>query len=422
MTTVGVEMEDNFFVVTSILLMNLLIALLITPDEKIHQKTTNDQWLEFAKTTFELSNGSRFLPAPFGIYVMLIAVIIHIINFFFAMIDPSSLNFYNMINHYQYTGLVAWRHSINCCFQCRKKKEVDEDRKLSGERKKEIYQKRRCLNCFEVGVCRPRQYCRQKLHQHCDCCCVEEVELFTKEAADSNITQSKKCCCCTPKKPCCLRKLISCYTEIRDGICCESNFSRDTLVYELKTRQRVYVTLIECVGGAFLNCVLLLINRLKYYASAFLCCELRCLAVSERFDVHHTGCFSCIPSDYGLRGMNFGEYANIYEQHQQTSLDLMDLKLLKSLSGDTLFCPYCFKPFDPLNKYGLDKVLMTPFRALLEVLSIYFSYLFFPALAVVLGVQAAVAKTRRLMSGVQKVTLFESNGSSLDRSLDERPI
>ena len=81
MTSVGAEMPDDynatatlfillFVVVASILMMNLLIALLITPDEKIHQKATNDQWLEFSKTTFELSHGSRFIPAPIGIYVL----------------------------------------------------------------------------------------------------------------------------------------------------------------------------------------------------------------------------------------------------------------------------------------------------------------------------------------------------------------
>ena len=231
-----------FVIFSAILMMNLLIALMTTTYEQMRKSGKNESSAAFAVITYDLAHQSRFMPAPIGLYVLMAALIVHIINFIPAMIDPSCLNIYLLVNHYQYTGLVSWKWSY-CCFQCREKKDID-DGELSDEKKKEMYQKRRCLNCFEVGVCRPRQYCRQKLQQHCDCCCVEEVELFTKEAANAKI-QNKKCCCCTPKKPCCVRKCGSCYSHIRDRTCCESNSSekQDGPVYKLSSRGRVYVEL-----------------------------------------------------------------------------------------------------------------------------------------------------------------------------------
>lgn len=120
MTTVGAELTDDygtaaqtfiilFVVIASILVMNLLIAILIAPDDKIHKKARNDQWVDFAATTFELSHGSRFMPAPVGIIVLVIAVVIHVVNFLPALISPRSLNIYGFVNHYQYNGLVSWR-------------------------------------------------------------------------------------------------------------------------------------------------------------------------------------------------------------------------------------------------------------------------------------------------------------------------
>ncbi len=136
-------------------------------------------------------------------------------------------------------------------------------------------------------------------------------------------------------------------------------------VYKLTTRGRVW----------------------KYYASTLFCSDnctpkwIEKKLTPERFDIHHTGCYSCIPTELGAKdtdkdrstchGITLNEYAEEYESTHNFSLDPQDTVLLKHLTVDTLFCKHCYRPFDPRNPYNLTDSLLTPFWALSEIISIY---------------------------------------------------
>ena len=67
------------------------------------------------------------------------------------------------------------------------------------------------------------------------------------------------------------------------------------------------------------------------------------------------------------------QYFNIYETQRKTKLDALDKNLLKHLTVNTLFCQYCYRPFD---KEHMEDELITPFFALMDIISCYF-FLFF---------------------------------------------
>lgn len=117
-----------YVVFAAILMMNLLIALMSTTYDEIYSSGKNAsafgmllngllsdslsiyflfRYTAFAESTYDFSQQSRFMPAPIGLYVLIIAFIVHVVNFFFAIIAPSAMNVYLIVNHYQYTGLVC---------------------------------------------------------------------------------------------------------------------------------------------------------------------------------------------------------------------------------------------------------------------------------------------------------------------------
>eukprot|EP01083_Nonionella_stella_P314177 1130828_1 len=278
-----------YIVLSTILMMNLLIALMTNTFENVHSQARTESSFAIAEATFDLSHRSRFMPAPICIYVLVLAYIIHILNILPAMVCPQYLNIYNCVNHHQYNWLVHFKCSLRgwattCCNACARSKQ--------------------------------------------------------------------RCCACCSKG-----------TEALPGVELKINLKKD--VYKLTTRGRVW----------------------KYYASTCFCCDCctpKCIQKSlskERFEMHHNGCYSCIPTELGAKdkdkdrstchGITLNEYAEKYEDHFKFSLDPQDTVLLKHLTVDTLFCKYCYRPFDPKNKYNLRDVLLTPFWALSEIISIY---------------------------------------------------
>eukprot|EP01083_Nonionella_stella_P192948 712974_1 len=76
-----------------------------------------------------------------------------------------------------------------------------------------------------------------------------------------------------------------------------------------------------------------------------------------------------------------------------STLTNTNIVLLKHLAVDTLFCKYCYRPFDPKNQYNLQDVLLTPFWALSEIISIYlFPFTVWIPLILVYCVLAAAQK------------------------------
>merc|ERR1712154_429457 len=88
-----------YIIFATILMMNLLIALMTTTYEEINKQERSEASVAIAETTYDLSHTSRFMPAPICIYIFAIAMIVHILNFFPAMCCPKWCNIYNCIDH-----------------------------------------------------------------------------------------------------------------------------------------------------------------------------------------------------------------------------------------------------------------------------------------------------------------------------------
>eukprot|EP01084_Bolivina_argentea_P022070 40994_1 len=89
----------------TIILTNLLIALMTTQYENVQEKARSQIIYDKAELTYDLSSRSRLLPPPLNIVVFIIAIIIDIINFFLALISPTKLNIYTKIHPHLFFNL-----------------------------------------------------------------------------------------------------------------------------------------------------------------------------------------------------------------------------------------------------------------------------------------------------------------------------
>lgn len=294
-----------YIIFATILMMNLLIALMTTTFDNVYSQARTESSFAIAETTFDLSHRSRFMPAPICIHIMAIAIAIHIVNFFTSICFPKSLNIYNFIDHKRYKWLVEtrlfWKQNVWCC--------------------------------------------------------------GSNDNNDSN--------------------------DINDEV-------KEEDTYKLITRGRVW----------------------KYYLSTIFFWEPECIQKKikgYRFNIHHSGCYSCIPTKLGAKirdaekdrstcnGITLNQYAEEYEKYHKFALDPQDTVLLKHLTVDTLFCKHCFRPFDPKH---VENSLLTPFWALSEVLSI----LLFP-----------FTVWLPLLLVYFMVMFFEWIGSCFDDDVDDAP-
>ena len=151
-------------------------------------------------------------------------------------------------------------------------------------------------------------------------------------------------------------------------------------------------------------------NVLDYLSAIFRCCSNDRCCSSSRYNIdirgfrfHHSRCYACVVIDGGevdgdheIDGITLTDYLNEYRKQQGFSLDVCDTDLLKTLSGDILFCPYCYRPFDRKQTMDMQAksggVLETPFRAMVDILSIYLSYLLLFPLVAVYGLAAIFEK------------------------------
>merc|ERR1712129_376105 len=96
---------------------------------------------------------------------------------------------------------------------------------------------------------------------------------------------------------------------------------------------------------------------------------------------------------HAFHGIAMNQYFNIYETQRKTKLDAMDKNLLKHLTINTLFCQYCYRPFD---KAHLDKELITPFWALADIISCYFFFfVIWWILVIILGFVALLSLCKK---------------------------
>ena len=93
----------------TIILTNLLIALMTTEYENVKDAAKGEVIYNQAELTYDLSKRSRLMPPPLNIIVIIITVIIHWINFFFAFCcSPQHLNIYAKIDHQLFYNLQNW--------------------------------------------------------------------------------------------------------------------------------------------------------------------------------------------------------------------------------------------------------------------------------------------------------------------------
>ena len=379
----------GYLIIAAILMMNLLIALLTTTYEMVHTQQKTASSFAFAESTYDLSHRSRFMPAPICIYIFVLAIIIHVINFIPAMLWPQ-LNIYNCINHYQYQGFDGWRMTVNGCLNFRKiwrfcksciscksckrtllKKQSTGDRfnNLAHLKSRDLIDSLSDMEKHESNQERRR---RERCFLCCKCACCEKqqqdvtnpelsgFELITGQSRSSSS-----------------RNLNGSTRNIHGNRLQKDEKERESeKVYSLTKRGRI------C----------------KYYSSTFCCCAKEKGKIDRylkpyRFEIYHNGCYSCIPTALGAKqreksvslvnGITLNEYAELYEKYHQFNLDQADIVLLKHLTVDSLFCRFCYRPFDPKN---LNQVLLTPFWALSEIISIYaFPWILWLPLCIIYG-------------------------------------
>eukprot|EP01083_Nonionella_stella_P040725 110414_1 len=313
-----------YLIIASILMMNLLIALLTTTYETIHVSAKTASSFAFAESTYDLAHRSRFLPAPLCIYIFIAALVIHCVNFVTAMISPHYFNIYNCIHHHQYEGFDSWKMTQNGCFNCKK-----------------------ISRCGDCGCCKcaPQQSTLRRTAQNGSHDLISASINFIKHEDDKEKRYNERCFLCCR---CCIKS-----NDVENDAAEETN----NKIYRLNTRGRVW----------------------KYYASSFNWCNCCCCDLKvHRFAIYHNGCYSCIPTALGAKvaakdrslvnGITLNQYAEIYEKYFKFNLDPADIVLLKHLTVNSLFCKYCYRPFDPKS---VNHELLTPFWALSEIASIY---------------------------------------------------
>ena len=99
---------------------------------------------------------------------------------------------------------------------------------------------------------------------------------------------------------------------------------------------------------------------------------------NNKYKLHHKGCYSCLKikmknDKETINGIEMKKYFKMYESVSKLKFDPNDKNLLNYLTFNVLFCEYCYRAFVPKN---VDTDLITPFRALLDIVSCYIFVLF----------------------------------------------
>ena len=83
-----------FIIVSSILLLNLLIALMTTEFDAVRELAKEESAYLKAQYCYDLKHRSRYIPPPINWILAIILLLIHIINIIPALISPNYLNIY----------------------------------------------------------------------------------------------------------------------------------------------------------------------------------------------------------------------------------------------------------------------------------------------------------------------------------------
>ena len=114
-----------FIIFGTILSMNLLIALMTAEFDRVRSRANTEYAYARATLTYDLSHRNRFMAPPLNIFVLVIAWLVHIINFFPALLFPDTLNVYYYLatDHYDFMRNFNILNYI-CCSCCFRKKKT----------------------------------------------------------------------------------------------------------------------------------------------------------------------------------------------------------------------------------------------------------------------------------------------------------
>ena len=100
----------------TLILTNLLIALMTTEYEEVQKQAQAEVIFNETELTFDLTSRSRQMPPPLNVISTIVAFVIHILNFFFALIHPQILNIYAYIDYStfeKFRKFHPWRFKVD---------------------------------------------------------------------------------------------------------------------------------------------------------------------------------------------------------------------------------------------------------------------------------------------------------------------
>ena len=336
-----------FILIGTIMSMNLLIALMTAKFNHVQDQANTEYASSRAELTYGLSHRNRMLPPPFIIFSLTIAAAIHIINFLPALLFPDTLNIYYYLatDHYHKLRSFNTLDWICCC---------------SRKRRLQQRQWRKLKRAVRAEIDR------------------EQKENSGSRRSQTNDSGSGRSRCrdrfCGTL--CCWFRCYWCF----GCKCCEDCMS--TCRRWQDSRKKKSHTFLMNTSGLVL----------KYYILKHVACLDR-IGRRCHWNVYHSACYNCIAKQrivgkfesHKFHGIAMNKYFEIYEKQRKTKLDATDKNLLKHLTVNTLFCQYCYRPFD---KEHIEQNLITPFGALADIVSCYCFLVIWFFLVVIWGVAA----------------------------------
>ena len=300
----------------TLILTNLLIALMTTEYEKVKDAAKGEVIHNHAELTYDLSQRSRSMPPPLNIVVLVIALIVDIINFFFALCKPSKWNIYAKIDHQLFFNLQSFN-----IWQC----EHGADWKPSRGTKIKYETRKDVLEWYLYHWILKYYYWIK-----CD--------NFRKDWKEGSMVEIYS----NSKQKWFEGEILKIFND-------NSNIEWLKVKYDINGIKEVQRESNLIRAGNKTN-------------------------DSKPIDwrIHHKSCYGCLvyPADAlrkeTYRGITMNVYLERYEIGKRQQIEKKDKKLLKQLATNTLFCEYCYRPF---LKGKVKDELVTPYEALIDLIS-----------------------------------------------------
>ena len=322
-----------FIIFGTILSMNLLIALMTAEFDRVRSRANTEYAYARATLTYDLSHRNRFMAPPLNIFVLAITILVHWLNLPLALLFPDTLNVYYHLAFGHYDAMRNF-NLVNvfcgCCMRKNKKK-----------KKRNQFKRKNKSDAMSI------------------------VSDNAEWSQETNLNDAKSTC-----SDRCFGTLFcwfNCYSCCRLFKCCKTCNKRCRRWRQSRKKK----------SHTFMMNTWKLV--LKYYFPSNLLKW--CNVKKTQWNVYHAGCYNCIAKQriedsfesHAFHGIAMNQYFNIYETQRKTKLDALDKNLLKHLTVNTLFCQYCYRPFD---KQHMEDELITPFFALMDIISCYFFFVF----------------------------------------------